>query len=303
MPGGPRKRQAIVAHPLLADAIRPLKDRSHANGDGSHQREGTVRSGTAKSSGWEARMIFRQGIEALGEQSGLYRPARCADGALAVGVVGGTGAVLAGLTDWQHTTRAPQRVGLVHAVLNIGATLLQATSLALRAAGARQAGQAIGALGYGAVSVGGYLGGDLVSQYRIGVNHAPVDGVPAGWQPVLAAADLPENELRQVEVGGVPVLLVKRAGAIHALHATCTHLGGPLPQGALVDDAVQCPWHGSRFALADGRVVAGPATFPERCLATRVRNGQVEVGPGAGLGSCAHEPVPSPALERQRSMA
>lgn len=38
-----------------------------------------------------------------------------------------------------------------------------------------------------------------------------------------------------------------------------------------------CPWHASRFALAVGRVVNGPAAHPEPCLTVRIRDGEIEV--------------------------
>jgi len=40
---------------------------------------------------------------------------------------------------------------------------------------------------------------------------------------------------------------------------------------------VECPWHGSRFRLCDGRVLTGPATVNAPRYDVRVRNGQVEV--------------------------
>jgi nitrite reductase/ring-hydroxylating ferredoxin subunit len=40
---------------------------------------------------------------------------------------------------------------------------------------------------------------------------------------------------------------------------------------------VECPWHGSRFCLRDGRVLTGPATVNAPRYAVRVRDGQVEV--------------------------
>ena len=57
----------------------------------------------------------------------------------------------------------------------------------------------------------------------------------------------------------------------------CSHLGGPLSEGKLDGDIVQCPWHGSRFSVKDGSVVDGPATFSQPCLETRVSNGQIEM--------------------------
>jgi nitrite reductase/ring-hydroxylating ferredoxin subunit len=101
--------------------------------------------------------------------------------------------------------------------------------------------------------------------------------MPTSFVPVLAESDLPENQLKKVEVKGVAVLLVRRGGEIHALAEACSHLGGPLSNGKLDGDIVQCPWHGSRFSIKDGSVVDGPATFPQPCFETRVNNGQIEV--------------------------
>ena len=224
---------------------------------------------------------------------------RCADTAVALGVTAALPTALAGLTDWQHTSDRPRRVGFVHALLNITATVLQGTSLVLRGLGARRTGRAISGITAGALAVSAYLGSEMMQKYRIGVDRAPVTEGPPTFIPVMRVDELPENELRQVTTAEGPILLVRQGDRIYAMHATCTHMGGPLAQGAIVDGVVQCPWHGSRFALADGRVVRGPAAFPEQCLATRVREGMIEVGQGAGLGRCRHERVPVPTTETQ----
>lgn len=221
--------------------------------------------------------------------SGLF--ARCADAAIAIGTLGAFAALASGLTDAQHPEREARRVGIVHGMINMGGTALQMASLVRRARGERGSGRALSSMAFGGLLVSAYLGGEMIDKYQVGVNHAAGQAVPADFVPVMPEAELPQDELRQVEIEGTPVLLVRQGDHIYAMHATCTHLGGPLAQGAIVDGAVQCPWHGSRFALDDGHVVGGPASYPERCLATRVRDGMIEVGPGRGLGQCQHEPV------------
>jgi nitrite reductase/ring-hydroxylating ferredoxin subunit len=83
------------------------------------------------------------------------------------------------------------------------------------------------------------------------------------------------------------VVLVRRRGRIHALGERCAHFGGPLADGEVRDDAIVCPWHGSRFSLEDGRVLDGPATMPQPCFETRVRDGFVEIRrrPESGLAA------------------
>jgi nitrite reductase/ring-hydroxylating ferredoxin subunit len=76
----------------------------------------------------------------------------------------------------------------------------------------------------------------------------------------------------------IPLVLLKQGRAIMALSATCTHWGGPLAEGKLVDEScVECPWHGSHFSMEDGRVRQGPATVPAHAFETRIRNGKIEV--------------------------
>ena len=90
-------------------------------------------------------------------------------------------------------------------------------------------------------------------------------------------SELRENEPRKVDAKGTPVLLVRREGRICAIHAVCTHAGGPLEEGKIEGNTVVCPWHASRFCLDDGSVIDGPATHPEPSFETRVNNGMVEV--------------------------
>jgi nitrite reductase/ring-hydroxylating ferredoxin subunit len=121
-----------------------------------------------------------------------------------------------------------------------------------------------------------YLGGRLVYQHRIGVDHADRRR-PEGFTRAVRADELREGQPRRAEVEGVAIVLVRRGDRIHALGERCSHLGGPLSEGHVQDGSIVCPWHGSRFALEDGRVLDGPATIPQPCLETRVREGYVEV--------------------------
>src|SRR5690606_27292952 len=122
-----------------------------------------------------------------------------------------------------------------------------------------------------------FLGRRLTYTYGIGTNHAPRAAGPTRFEPVLPVVALAEGRLTRAEAGGVPLLLVRRGDRIYALAETCAHLGGPLADGWLVEDSVVCPWHQSRFALADGAVRDGPALYRQPVYDTRVRNGRVEV--------------------------
>ncbi|HXH84139.1 MAG TPA: Rieske 2Fe-2S domain-containing protein [Candidatus Tectomicrobia bacterium] len=200
-----------------------------------------------------------------------------ADDAIAVGIAGAAGAALAGMTDWQHTSGPARRTGLVHAALNTLALTLYVSSLAQRRRGRRAAGRRLAYAGYGILLASAYLGGRLVYHHRVGVDRADRDARPLAFARAVRDVDLAEGQPRRVEVDGIRVLLVRRGGQVYALGEVCGHMAGPLADGELVDDSIVCPWHGSRFALEDGRVLNGPATMPQPCFETRLRDGWIEI--------------------------
>jgi nitrite reductase/ring-hydroxylating ferredoxin subunit len=208
---------------------------------------------------------------------------RAADAVVAVGLAGALAAVVPGLTDWHSTTGNPRRLGLVHGLMNIATAGLYAASLVARKNGARGRGRLLSTLGYGMLMGAAYLGGKLVYGMQIGVNHTAGEQPPREFVPVLPEFELREGQPRRVMAGDAKVLLVRRDGNIHAIAEVCSHLGGPLAEGILEDDEIQCPWHGSRFSVKDGHVVDGPATHKQPLYETRVRNGQIEVRAVANL--------------------
>jgi nitrite reductase/ring-hydroxylating ferredoxin subunit/uncharacterized membrane protein len=200
-----------------------------------------------------------------------------ADGAIAVGLAGGLGAAVTGLADWSETDGRARRTGLLHGLLNVTATTFFAGSLAARRRD-RAAGRTLARIGYGVAIAAAYLGGNLVFSRQIGVDHTAGQTIPSEFVPVMRADDLPEQQMRRVNVGDVKVLLVKQHGRIHALNETCAHLGGPLSEGTLEEGAVVCPWHGSRYALEDGAVLDGPSSHPQTCFEVRVaESGMIEI--------------------------
>ncbi|HEY8184330.1 MAG TPA: Rieske 2Fe-2S domain-containing protein [Thermoanaerobaculia bacterium] len=219
-------------------------------------------------------------LDALEGMSGRKECGSAADLAIGVGLIGAVGSAVTGITDWSETNGSARRVGLLHGLLNVAATTLYTTSFVMRKRKrSRQSGIAMSMLGYAVASTAAYLGGHLAFGEQIGVDHtATADaGNPKKFTRVMADDELKENKPTRVDANGVAILLVRRKGEIYALTETCPHLGGPLSEGKLVGDAIQCPWHKSELALEDGHVVNGPTAYPARCFDVRVRAGQIEV--------------------------
>jgi nitrite reductase/ring-hydroxylating ferredoxin subunit len=160
--------------------------------------------------------------------------------------------------------------------MNLTATSLYATSLAMRRRRQRDAGRAFGLAGFIVACAAAYLGGRLVYSERIGVAHSD-EGGPETFTPVLPSGELRDNEKRLAEAGDTPMVLVRQHGHVCALAEHCSHLGGPLSDGTLKDGSIVCPWHGSEFSLDDGHVINGPATYPQPRFDVQERDGVVEV--------------------------
>jgi nitrite reductase/ring-hydroxylating ferredoxin subunit/uncharacterized membrane protein len=197
-----------------------------------------------------------------------------------VGLFGALGAIVTGLTDWSDTYGAERRVGLNHAIFNACATILYLVSFILRLLAGPGDGIAaviLGLLGLASVIYAAYLGGDMVFTKGTGVNHTAWEAGSEDYEAVLPLERVEENKLYRVPVAGVPVVLLRQGLQFYAISATCPHAGGPLDEGTLQEDVVECPWHGSRFCMRDGRVLTGPATMNAPRYDVRVRKGQVEL--------------------------
>jgi len=100
---------------------------------------------------------------------------------------------------------------------------------------------------------------------------APTDPVPTG--PVLASvADVESAGAVVVGDGADPHLLAYAGGTVVAHTAICTH------QGCTIAASGRCPCHGSRFDVATGAVLSGPAQRPLAELPVTVSGGQVYAG-------------------------
>lgn len=186
---------------------------------------------------------------------------------------------LAGASDWSESYGPEQRDGLVHALANLTAVTLQATSYLARRRGRPAAGAVLSAGGLGFMTAAAYLGGHLTYIRGVGVNHTAFEEAGTEWTYVGALGDLPPGRPIAATAGGVPVVLVRQDGQIFALSATCVHAGGPLAEGSLGDGSLRCPWHGSVYRLTDGKPLRGPAAARQPTWEVRVDGERVQVRP------------------------
>ncbi|MEZ4736774.1 MAG: non-heme iron oxygenase ferredoxin subunit [Caldilineaceae bacterium] len=88
---------------------------------------------------------------------------------------------------------------------------------------------------------------------------------------VATVAEIPAGGSKLVEVDDVRVALFNLDGEIYAIEDVCTHDGGPLVEGTVVNGCeVICPRHGARFNIRTGKALSFPAFEPTTTYAVQV---------------------------------
>ncbi|XP_059573386.1 apoptosis-inducing factor 3 [Alligator mississippiensis] len=94
-------------------------------------------------------------------------------------------------------------------------------------------------------------------------------------QEVCRECDVCDGELREVEVAGFPVLLVRSGTQFWALGSRCPHYGAPLCKGVLKGNRLRCPWHGACFDIKTGDIEEYPTLDCLPCFQVKVEDGKV----------------------------
>ncbi|AEH88821.1 FAD-dependent oxidoreductase [Mesorhizobium opportunistum] len=93
----------------------------------------------------------------------------------------------------------------------------------------------------------------------------------------IALSDLPDGGNLVGHSDGERVLLVRRGTEVFAVGAKCTHYGGPLVDGLVVENTVRCPWHHACFDLRTGEALRAPAFNPLTCWSVELRDDRIFV--------------------------
>src|SRR5262249_7477660 len=93
----------------------------------------------------------------------------------------------------------------------------------------------------------------------------------------ISVDDISDGSMLAGHVGEEPILLARRGNEFFAIDAKCSHYGGPLAEGLMVEDTVRCPWHHACFSLRTGEALRAPALTPVTCWAVELRDGKLFV--------------------------
>ena len=94
---------------------------------------------------------------------------------------------------------------------------------------------------------------------------------------VAAKSEIPDQSAKLLKIGDKRLALFNLGGEFYAIDDTCPHADGPLSEGSIEGEEVECPWHGSRFNIKTGGVTAPPAVESVTRYNVRVTGDDIEV--------------------------
>jgi 3-phenylpropionate/trans-cinnamate dioxygenase ferredoxin subunit len=94
---------------------------------------------------------------------------------------------------------------------------------------------------------------------------------------VAAVDEIPAGGRKSVVLDETAILVLRAGDDFYAIEDVCTHDGQPLTDGPFHDHEIQCPRHGARFDIVNGKALCMPAIEPVAVFEVEVQDGQVYI--------------------------
>jgi len=95
--------------------------------------------------------------------------------------------------------------------------------------------------------------------------------------PVTPQDRLKPGQMACFEVNKRRIILARVENDYFAFDEMCSHEEAELWKGALREDHIECPLHGSRFCLRTGKPIEEPATDPISTFPVTIKDGTVYI--------------------------
>ena len=99
----------------------------------------------------------------------------------------------------------------------------------------------------------------------------------ADWVTAADEGEIEPGQVKNVQVGERRLAICNVEGQYYCIDDLCTHDGGPLGQGELLGDQIECPRHGALFDVKTGKALTLPAVLAVETHEVRVADGKVQV--------------------------
>jgi len=97
----------------------------------------------------------------------------------------------------------------------------------------------------------------------------------AQWVKIGPAEEIPVGQAKVFVLKEHRLAVSHLEDGFFAIEDTCTHDNGPLGEGELDGEELECPRHGARFNVKTGQAVIMPAVIPVKTFSVKVTDGQL----------------------------
>ncbi len=94
---------------------------------------------------------------------------------------------------------------------------------------------------------------------------------------VARVGEIADGGVKVVRIEDQAIAVFRLGGEYFALDDVCTHDGGPLAEGVIEGDQIECPRHGARFSIRSGEALCLPATGAVTTYAVRIEGDEIQV--------------------------
>lgn len=96
-------------------------------------------------------------------------------------------------------------------------------------------------------------------------------------EKIATTDEISIGEMKSFVIKDKEILIANVDGEFFAIDNRCSHMGGNLSDGTLIDDIVICPRHGSRFNIRNGEAIMGPKLLIIRLGTKNLRVHKLEI--------------------------
>jgi 3-phenylpropionate/trans-cinnamate dioxygenase ferredoxin subunit len=98
-----------------------------------------------------------------------------------------------------------------------------------------------------------------------------------GWVRAASAGEIPPGAFKEVRLDDRTIAIFHLDDGYYGIEDVCTHDGGPLAEGILEGNVIECPRHGARFDVKTGAVLSLPAVTPVPTFEVRLEGDEIQV--------------------------
>lgn len=89
--------------------------------------------------------------------------------------------------------------------------------------------------------------------------------------------EIAEGTVKTFRIDNKAIAVAQYDGIVYAVDDICTHDGGDLGAGDIVNGQIQCPRHGARFDLKTGDATRMPAVIGIKTYRVKIEDGDILV--------------------------